>query len=57
MLASSILILCTLFALIAAGSRPARRRAEQELRQSRDELDAKVFGTDRRLTAKRDLFG
>jgi PAS domain S-box-containing protein len=37
------LILCTLFALIVGGVAAARRRAEQELRQARDELDAKVL--------------
>jgi hypothetical protein len=37
------LILCTLFALIVGWVAAARRRAEQELRQARDELDAKVL--------------
>ena len=36
------LILCTLFALIVGWVSAARRRVEQELRQARDELDAKV---------------
>jgi PAS domain S-box-containing protein len=36
------LIFCTLFALAVGWVGAARRRAEQELRQARDELDAKV---------------
>src|SRR5882724_9244939 len=37
------LVLCTLFALIVGWIAAARRRAEQELRRARDELDAKVL--------------
>jgi PAS domain S-box-containing protein len=37
------LILCTSFALIVGWVAAARRQAEQELRQARDELDAKVL--------------
>ena len=36
------LSLCTLFALVIGWFSAARRRTEQELRQARDELDAKV---------------